>query len=198
MSRSKWPSSNMYYLILLFIVVVIAPLWDSVKMILSIATIYHHHLDASSCLQYLDNNEYSNLQDKHDIDPSIESRAQSSTNQQCSWIFLYLPDDLASHGHSSQMNTYIVSILLATYYNRALVLLEPPLKKHNKNYLGGSQFGYVIGFTTLSWSGNNNEDIIVIVTNTTWQFSIRIILIDTTSDMAIMRMQCAMCQNESI
>jgi hypothetical protein len=58
----------------------------------------------------------------------------------CSQILLYFDNEYADHGHGSQINTYILSILLGTYLNRRVVLLSPP--KHTDTiYHGGSPFG---------------------------------------------------------
>ena len=85
-------------------------------------------------------NEYSNLQSTSDIDTTIETRAAAaSSNNDCSNLFIYLPGPFAYHGHGSQINRYIMSIVIATYHGRALLLVEPPLAQ--SKYESGSQFG---------------------------------------------------------
>lgn len=111
---------------------------------------------------YFIDNEFSFLQSRNDIDPSIEAQAQSKANandpnnHQCSRIFLYLPDYYADHGHGSQINTYILAVLTATYLNRALLLLEPPMAINE--YPGGSQFGCPVDAFREAMYNNNNRN----------------------------------------
>ena len=101
------------------------------------------HLLSSSDLLYTfkDSELFTNLQSMDDIDTSIEYRAQNNDDtNKCNRLFIYLPDSFAKHGHGSQINTYIMSITVSTYLNRALILLEPPISEGNQ-YAGGSQFG---------------------------------------------------------
>ena len=100
------------------------------------------HLLSSSDLLYTfkDSELFTNLQSSI-IDTSIEYNAQNNDDtNKCNRLFIYLPDSFAKHGHGSQINTYIMSITVATYLNRALILLEPPISEGNQ-YAGGSQFG---------------------------------------------------------
>uniref|UniRef100_A0A7S2KVQ3 Uncharacterized protein n=1 Tax=Skeletonema marinoi TaxID=267567 RepID=A0A7S2KVQ3_9STRA len=93
-------------------------------------------------LSFNDIDKYSTLQDVNDIDPSIESRAKAeASDDKCSNMFLYLPDaqHFSEHGHGSQINTYIVSVLIGTYLNRKVLLVEPP--NDMSTYAGASQFG---------------------------------------------------------
>jgi hypothetical protein len=65
---------------------------------------------------------------------------KGTEEDKCSQILLYFDNEYADHGHGSQINTYILSILLGTYLNRRVVLLSPP--KHTDTiYHGGSPFG---------------------------------------------------------
>mmetsp|Transcript_21855 Transcript_21855/g.34287 ORF Transcript_21855/g.34287 Transcript_21855/m.34287 type:complete len:548 (+) Transcript_21855:104-1747(+) len=93
-------------------------------------------------LSFNDLENYSTLQDVNDIDPSIEQRAVANANDdKCRNLFLFLPDPqhFSSHGHGSQLNTYIMSTLIGTYLNRNVLLLEPP--NELSTFAGGSQFG---------------------------------------------------------
>ena len=96
-------------------------------------------------LSFNDIENYSTLQDASDIDPSIERRAKakaaSDDDDKCNNLFLYLPDPqrFSSHGHGSQLNTYIMSVLVGTYLNRNVLLVEPP--NEQSTFAGGSQFG---------------------------------------------------------
>ena len=93
-------------------------------------------------LYYNDLDNYSTLQTVDDIDSSIESRAKAKASlDKCDNMFLYLPDHqhFSDHGHGSQINTYIMSVLVGTYLNRNVVLVEPPSEE--SKYPGASQFG---------------------------------------------------------
>ena len=86
--------------------------------------------------------KYSTLQDVNDIDPSIELRAKAEANDdKCTNLFLYLPDPphFSTHGHGSQINTYILAMLDGTYLNRNVLLVEPP--NDVSTFAGASQFG---------------------------------------------------------
>eukprot|EP00986_Skeletonema_menzelii_P004751 scaffold1665_cov149-Skeletonema_menzelii.AAC.1 len=90
------------------------------------------------------NEKYSTLQDINDIDQSIERRAKATATAsayKCDNMLLYLPDmdHFSAHGHGSQINTYIVSVLTGTYLNRNVLILDPPNDK--SSYAGASQFG---------------------------------------------------------
>lgn len=92
--------------------------------------------------------EYTNLQDAQDIDTDIETLAMAQTadpehDDKCSRVFLYLPDVFAGHGHGSQINTYLIGVTMATYLDRAMLLVEAPLGQETQKtkYAGGSQFG---------------------------------------------------------
>lgn len=92
---------------------------------------------------------YLTLQNPTDVDASVERRADeiaayysthlSEYNARCDNIMIYMPDAFAFHGHGSQLNTYLMAVLVSTYLDRPLLLLEPE-GEWNK-YEGGSQFG---------------------------------------------------------
>ena len=115
---------------------------------------FRRSLGYSGIYSFKDSDVYSNLQSLDDIDTSIETKAilaasqnnknnnsEENNNHQCSNLFIYLPDLFSEHGHGSQINTYIMSIISATYLDRSLVLLEPPINSVTNRYAGGSQFG---------------------------------------------------------
>ena len=166
MSVRKSASARVYYGILVVFMVVVAPFLLSVDQTLTISEhnqkanpyMYSNHLNASNLYDYYIDNEYSYLQSPQDIDPSIEIQAQQQSitddANRCSRIFLYLPDYYADHGHGSQINTYILAVLTATYLNRALILLEPPMALND--YPGGSQFGCPVdAFREAMYNPNN-------------------------------------------
>lgn len=165
------PPSLVYAILFLFLMV-IAPFLLTFEQTLSVADYhqsnkplnyyqYSNSNNVSDLYEYYMDNEYSYLQSKSDIDPSIESQAQAQAANHmdpnlCSRIFLYLPDDYGEHGHGSQINTYILAILTAAYQNRALVLLEPPMALNA--YPGGSQFGCPVdAFREAMYSTHNNQ-----------------------------------------
>jgi len=93
-------------------------------------------------LSFNDIENYSTLQDVNDIDKSIERKAKAkASDNKCNNMFLFLPDPqhFSSHGHGSQINTYIMSVLVGTYLNRNVLLVEPP--NQVSQFAGGSQFG---------------------------------------------------------
>ncbi|KAL7488010.1 hypothetical protein ACHAW6_013603 [Cyclotella cf. meneghiniana] len=106
---------------------------------------------------------YTTLQNTNYIDNRIERRAieiasyyahhTDAFNQRCEKILIYMPDAFAFHGHASQINTYLMAVLLATYLNRPLLLLEPSGEWNT--YEGGSQFGCPPDM----FSENNQEQI---------------------------------------
>eukprot|EP00984_Skeletonema_dohrnii_P024438 scaffold13551_cov107-Skeletonema_dohrnii-CCMP3373.AAC.2 len=93
-------------------------------------------------LSFYEIEKYSTLQDVNDIDPSIELRAKAEANDdKCTNLFLYLPGitGVATHGHGSQINAYILAMLDGTYLNRNVLLVEPP--NDVSTFAGASQFG---------------------------------------------------------
>ena len=92
---------------------------------------------------------YITLQHPQDVDLTVEHRANeiasyylnhpSEYNARCNNLMIYMPDAFAFHGHGSQINTYLMAVLVSTYLDRPLLLLEPE-GEYNK-YEGGSQFG---------------------------------------------------------
>lgn len=54
-------------------------------------------------------------------------------------VLLYLPHLFGHFGHGNQLQNYITAVLVATFENSSLVLLEPPPGK--ERFAGGSQFG---------------------------------------------------------
>ena len=57
----------------------------------------------------------------------------------CDDILLFLPDSFSRNGHGSQLNSYILAAEIATYQNKAMVVLDAP--QWVQKYKGGSQFG---------------------------------------------------------
>lgn len=57
----------------------------------------------------------------------------------CEDILLFMPYPFAHNGHGSQLNSFILASLVATYTNRAMVILEPPNQLNV--FKSNSQFG---------------------------------------------------------
>lgn len=117
----------------------------------------------SRSLSFHDIEKYSTLQDVKDIDPSIESRAIAKVDiDNCSNVFLYLPERFSDHGHGSQINTYIEAILVGTYLNRRVLIVDPPNER--SHYAGASQFGCPVDAfeeihmnSTASWTTSSDN-----------------------------------------
>ncbi len=63
----------------------------------------------------------------------------SSLSSPCDDILLFMPYSFSHNGHGSQINSFILASLIATYSNRAMVLLEPPNELNG--FKSNSQFG---------------------------------------------------------
>lgn len=57
----------------------------------------------------------------------------------CDDVLLFMPDSFSRNGHGSQLNSYILAAEVATYLNKAMVLLDAP--QWVQKFKGGSQFG---------------------------------------------------------
>ncbi|KAL7475870.1 hypothetical protein ACHAW6_001768 [Cyclotella cf. meneghiniana] len=90
------------------------------------------------------------------IDYSVDERLnwqseEGSNSEHCKDILLLMPYEHAINGQGAQLNAYVWASLLATFLNKALVILESPnyhyLSEWNKHrpattlYDSGSQFG---------------------------------------------------------
>lgn len=138
MMQSKPPPFA--YGLVLFLGAAMAPFLLSLDSNMISPFAFRRSLSNGSLYSLRDAEEYSNLQASHEIDHSIEKRAlENDEDDKCSRLFLYLPDPFADHGHGSQINTYIMGVTTATFQNRAMILVEPPLE--HSRYPGGSQFG---------------------------------------------------------
>ncbi|KAL3779559.1 hypothetical protein HJC23_009611 [Cyclotella cryptica] len=120
---------------------------DSVRTSFTTPTTYARQARSQSDDTALES--FATLQNPNDLDNRIEKRAieiasyyshhTDAFNQRCDNILIYMPDAFAFHGHGSQINTYLMAVLVATYLNRPLLLLEPSGEWNT--YDGGSQFG---------------------------------------------------------
>lgn len=94
---------------------------------------------------------YETLVPPSQIDFSIDERLTWEGQDNCNDVLLYMPYQHSINGQGAQLNAYIKVSLLATFLNKALVVIEADdfhylpewAKKMPKNtlYDGGSQFG---------------------------------------------------------
>ncbi|KAL7533692.1 hypothetical protein ACHAXR_005389 [Thalassiosira sp. AJA248-18] len=71
------------------------------------------------------------MYDGDDNDPERDSL--------CDDVFLFMTSGFDRNGHGSRLNNYLLAALVATYTNKAMVILEPP--QEFIQFEGGSQFG---------------------------------------------------------
>lgn len=62
-----------------------------------------------------------------------------TADQKCGDILLFMPHNFARNGHGSQLNSYLLAAMLATFLGKSMVLLDAP-RKYSR-YPSGSQFG---------------------------------------------------------
>jgi len=71
-----------------------------------------------------------------------EAPLQPHNSEECSSIFLYVTDVIGQYGLGYQLNNYILAVLLASYLNRSIVVLDPPIHGDNHSkFSSNSQFG---------------------------------------------------------
>ncbi|KAL7529844.1 hypothetical protein ACHAWF_003131 [Thalassiosira exigua] len=92
-----------------------------------------------------DRDDYSHLQPRSDVDPAAIERATrraldpaAGGRDRCDNVLLYLPGQLGHAGLGSQLNTYLLAAAVATFTDRALVILDPP---NDERFDGNSAFG---------------------------------------------------------
>ena len=91
-----------------------------------------------------DTTQFETLLPPSEIDFTIDKRLPWSDEEDsdyCSEIVLFMPHIFAlnGNGQGSQLNSYMLASLVATYLNKAMVIIEPP-RDHNR-FATGSQFG---------------------------------------------------------
>ena len=101
-------------------------------------------LDMSWASWGKDSTQFETLLPPSEIDFSIDKRLPWTSDEDsdyCNDILLFMPYLLAigGNGQGSQLNSYIMASLVATYLNKALVILEPP--RDQNRFSQGSQFG---------------------------------------------------------
>lgn len=102
-------------------------------------------LDMSWATWGKDTTQFETMLPPSEMDFSIDKRLPWTSDDEgtdyCTDILLFMPYLFAmgGNGQGSQMNSYLMASLVATYLNKALVILEPP-RDHNR-FSQGSQFG---------------------------------------------------------
>ena len=91
-----------------------------------------------------DSTQFETLLPPSEMDFSIDKRipwTSDGNGDYCNDILLFMPYLFAigGNGQGSQMNSYLMASLVATYLNKALVILEPP--RDRNRFSQGSQFG---------------------------------------------------------
>ena len=66
---------------------------------------------------------------------------KADDSKECSSIFLYVTDVIGQYGLGYQLNNYILAVLLASYLNRPLVVLDPPINGESSKFSSNSPFG---------------------------------------------------------
>lgn len=87
---------------------------------------------------------------------------RNNPDTRCDDILLFMPQMFARNGHGSQLNSYLLAAMIATYLGKAMVLLEAPAR-HSK-YPNGSQFGCPIdAFANpeefINFKGNDHSEL---------------------------------------
>ncbi|KAL3805392.1 hypothetical protein HJC23_009099 [Cyclotella cryptica] len=86
-----------------------------------------------------DTTQFETLLPPSEIDFTIEKRLTWDDPDKCDEIMMLMPYLKANNGQGSQLNSYLMSSVLATFLGKALVILEPP--RSMNDYETGSQFG---------------------------------------------------------
>mmetsp|Transcript_30262 Transcript_30262/g.54800 ORF Transcript_30262/g.54800 Transcript_30262/m.54800 type:complete len:575 (-) Transcript_30262:99-1823(-) len=91
-----------------------------------------------------------------------KKKTNASNNKKCDDILLFMPQMFARNGHGSQLNSYLLAAMMATFLGKAMVVLEAP-EKYSK-YPNGSQFGCPVdGFKNpeefLNFKGDDHSEL---------------------------------------
>ena len=68
------------------------------------------------------NNNHQKCSSMSNTPPPTDSKSR------CDDILLFLPHSFARNGHGSQINSYLLTVMLATYMDKAMLGLDPPIK----------------------------------------------------------------------
>lgn len=85
------------------------------------------------------NQNFQSLVRPSDIDSSFFRRKGENDTPNCDDVLLFLPYPFGHNGHGSQLNNYLLAAMIATFTDRAMVVLEPPNARNV--FKSNSQFG---------------------------------------------------------
>mmetsp|Transcript_17 Transcript_17/g.53 ORF Transcript_17/g.53 Transcript_17/m.53 type:complete len:593 (-) Transcript_17:2396-4174(-) len=86
--------------------------------------------------------QFETLVSPAELDFTISRRLpweQDESPEKCEEILLLMPEYFARNGHGSQLNSYVLAAMMATYLGKAMLILDAPQK--NTKYPNGSMFG---------------------------------------------------------
>lgn len=88
--------------------------------------------------------EYTSLGKPSDINTAMHRQAPAFDasdphDSSCDDLLLYLPDTMAHAGHGAQLNSYMLASMMATYANKAMVVMDHP--HMGNDFASSSQFG---------------------------------------------------------
>lgn len=86
--------------------------------------------------------QFETLVSPAELDFTISRRlpwAQDESPDKCDEVLVLMPEYFARNGHGSQLNSYILAAMMATYLGKAMLVLDAPQK--NSKYPNGSMFG---------------------------------------------------------
>ena len=88
--------------------------------------------------------QFESLVSPAELDFTISRRMpweQDESPEKCEEILLLMPEYFARNGHGSQMNSYVLAAMMATYLGKAMLVLDAPQK--NTKYPNGSMVSMV-------------------------------------------------------
>ena len=155
---SGYPPKFIIFVVILFLFTTLPLLVLILPNLYDINTSHNHNTLYHRYLTFTNRDDYLTLQGAKTLTANNNVVMDKEKEEdKCSQILLYFDNEYADHGHGSQINTYLLSILLGTYLNRRIVLLSPP-QHADTIYHGGSPFGCPAdAFTTSTDANYHNE-----------------------------------------
>jgi hypothetical protein len=86
--------------------------------------------------------QFETLVSPAELDFTVSRRlpwTQDVSPDKCDEILVLMPEYFARNGHGSQLNSYVLAAMMATYLGKAMLILDAPQK--NSKYPNGSMFG---------------------------------------------------------
>ena len=96
--------------------------------------------------------QFETLVSPTELDFTIPRRlpwAQDDSPDKCKEILVLMPEYFARNGHGSQLNSYVLAAMMATYLGKAMLIFDAPQK--NSKYPNGSMVSCLISFSRLLW-----------------------------------------------